>query len=176
MEKTCLKCCETKPISEFYVFKSRKGSAPTSQCKACIRATVEKRRKIKELTDPDWAEKEAERHRKKQARYRALGLACEPTQKEKSDSIRRYRIKNPEKYAAHAEVAHALKIGLLKKKSCCKCGNQKTGAHHEDYSKPLDVVWLCDKHHKARHVEINDARRRAKVEAARAANPTLVLT
>jgi hypothetical protein len=35
------------------------------------------------------------------------------------------------------------------------CGTQdRVQAHHEDYSRPLDVVWLCPTHHKARHREM----------------------
>ncbi len=33
-------------------------------------------------------------------------------------------------------------------KICSDCGETKVEAHHEDYSKPLDVEWLCKKHHK----------------------------
>jgi hypothetical protein len=35
---------------------------------------------------------------------------------------------------------------------CSICGEQKTiHAHHDDYTKPLDVIWLCRKHHQERH-------------------------
>jgi hypothetical protein len=37
---------------------------------------------------------------------------------------------------------------------CVVCGNPKTDGHHEDYSKVLDVVWLCRKHHMERHDEL----------------------
>ena len=39
----------------------------------------------------------------------------------------------------------------LEKKPCEKCGEIKAEAHHEDYDKPLDVVWLCHKHHREIH-------------------------
>jgi len=40
-------------------------------------------------------------------------------------------------------------------KSICVCGNTNVEAHHEDYSKPLEVVWLCRSCHMKRHVQNN---------------------
>lgn len=43
--------------------------------------------------------------------------------------------------------------GKIKKGPCSICGtNELVEGHHEDYSKPLDVIWLCQKHHKELHV------------------------
>jgi hypothetical protein len=33
--------------------------------------------------------------------------------------------------------------GKLKKLPCRRCGDQKAEKHHEDYGKPLEVIWLC---------------------------------
>lgn len=46
--------------------------------------------------------------------------------------------------------------GKLTRGACCKCGAEKVDAHHEDYTKPLDVIWLCRKHHHELHKNIND--------------------
>jgi hypothetical protein len=35
---------------------------------------------------------------------------------------------------------------------CQKLGNR----HHDDYTKPLDIRWLCDQHHAKRHIELGD--------------------
>ena len=70
-----------------------------------------------------------------------------------AESVRRYRAAHPEKRAAQVAVAHAIQSGLLTRQPCCVCGG-KAEAHHEDYSKPLGVVWLCRRHHMARHREL----------------------
>jgi hypothetical protein len=39
---------------------------------------------------------------------------------------------------------------------CKNCGSViGVHAHHDDYSKPLDVMWLCPLHHKERHKELS---------------------
>lgn len=59
------------------------------------------------------------------------------------------RLLYPEKYRARQEVLKALRKGLLKKEPCVICGDLTVEAHHEDYSKPLNIKWLCKKHHDA---------------------------
>jgi hypothetical protein len=44
-----------------------------------------------------------------------------------------------------------LRRGILKKLPCRVCGSEQTQMHHPDYSKPLDVIWLCEKHHRDMH-------------------------
>lgn len=41
--------------------------------------------------------------------------------------------------------------GKITKKPCAVCGNVKSEAHHPDYSKPLEVIWLCRIHHLKLH-------------------------
>lgn len=58
---------------------------------------------------------------------------------------------------AHAvSVVHwAVVRGELIRQSCERCGVVETvQAHHEDYSKPLEVIWLCKIHHMIRHREL----------------------
>lgn len=56
---------------------------------------------------------------------------------------------------ARATFKRALKKGLIEKGTICsKCGSNKNiEAHHPDYSKPYEVVWLCASHHKELHSE-----------------------
>lgn len=58
---------------------------------------------------------------------------------------------NPKYLKAHALVEYAVRTGRIKPQSCSVCGNARAEGHHRDYSKPLEVVWLCRKHHLAEH-------------------------
>jgi hypothetical protein len=69
------------------------------------------------------------------------------------DSWKKYRDKYPEKYKARNTLRNAVKSGKVKKGKC-EVGEECKGrmeAHHNDYSKPLEVNWLCQKHHKEHH-------------------------
>jgi hypothetical protein len=56
---------------------------------------------------------------------------------------------------AQAAVAKAKRQGLLIPQPCEVCGTtEKIHAHHDNYSKPLDVRWLCQLHHMQHHRSI----------------------
>jgi hypothetical protein len=59
--------------------------------------------------------------------------------------------KNRDKRAAHIAVGNALRDGKLVKGPCEVCGSAQVDAHHDDYSKPLVVRWLCRTDHVALH-------------------------
>lgn len=58
--------------------------------------------------------------------------------------------RNPLKRKAQYAVSNALRDGKLLRKPCEVCG-ELAQAHHDDYSKPLEVRWLCTKHHAEWH-------------------------
>mgnify|MGYP001611599223 CR=1 FL=1 len=53
--------------------------------------------------------------------------------------------------ALRIAVAKAIQDGVLVREPCEVCGNPKVDGHHDDYSKPLDVRWLCRSHHRLHH-------------------------
>lgn len=67
------------------------------------------------------------------------------------ESHRVWRANNREKLLAQGKTRRAVKYGRLIKLPCEVCGNVQSEAHHPDYSKPLDVRWLCTLHHKNEH-------------------------
>ena len=60
---------------------------------------------------------------------------------------------------AHTMASNAIKSGQLIRQPCEVCGNTRAHAHHDDYTKPLDVRWLCPKHHCRLHSEFRVARK-----------------
>jgi ribosomal protein S27AE len=54
---------------------------------------------------------------------------------------------------ARSRVSQAVKTGRLQKQPCAWCGAHTVQAHHADYEKPLDVLWLCRPCHKNEHAK-----------------------
>lgn len=65
---------------------------------------------------------------------------------------RAWQLRYPEKRRAHEVVRRALIKGDLVREPCADCGStEHIDAHHDDYSQPLAVIWLCRRHHASRH-------------------------
>jgi len=162
--KICKTCGEEKPLSEYYALKHM-FDGHFNECKICVRKRTAKNVE-KKKENPDWVLKEAQRQRVKQykkkeewkTRYAHLN----------SSRSKKYDEKYPEKAIAKNKVGNAIRDGKLLRKPCEVCGAHRAQAHHDDYSKPLDVVWLCSIHHAERHVWLNDQKRIAKALALKA--------
>jgi pterin-4a-carbinolamine dehydratase len=63
----------------------------------------------------------------------------------------KWRKRNPKQYLAHLATQAALRHGVIERAPCSVCGAAKAEAHHPDYERPYDVIWLCRTHHKALH-------------------------
>jgi hypothetical protein len=55
------------------------------------------------------------------------------------------------------KTRRAVRSGKLKRLPCKVCGDPRSVAHH-DYSNPLEVVWLCNRHHSELHQKRNRER------------------
>jgi hypothetical protein len=70
------------------------------------------------------------------------------------DRARGHRGYGAEKDRARNATMKAIIAGRLVRQPCEVCGAAKVDAHHDDYSKPLDVRWLCRLHHMAIHRKV----------------------
>lgn len=68
-----------------------------------------------------------------------------------AEASKRWKRRNPERAAAHAAVAAALRRGELVRQACAVCGEARAEAHHPNYAEPLRVLWLCRQHHAEEH-------------------------
>jgi len=64
----------------------------------------------------------------------------------------------PTKHEAAAQIVkYAIKLGVLTKGPCAVCGTTESiQGHHTDYTKPLEVTWLCRLHHCHVHGKLLD--------------------
>jgi hypothetical protein len=71
----------------------------------------------------------------------------------RSELRQRWRREHSEKYLAQTAVGNAVRDGKLKKGPCAACGTTvgRIIGHHHDYSRQLDVTWLCPACHGAEH-------------------------
>ena len=83
------------------------------------------------------------------AKQRAANL--EEMRRKDRERMRIAKQRWPEQAAAHQAVKVALATGRLQKQPCEVCGLAKVDAHHDDYSKPFEIRWLCRRHHWAEH-------------------------
>lgn len=135
--KACFECGRELPKSEFYQH-AMMGDGHLNKCKDCVRE-YQRARHHERMQDAEWREAERERSREK---MRRLGRSWA-----KPDPIK--------KAASHA-VSNAVRDGrLIPADSCDDCGHDfsefRREGHHEDYDKPLEVVWLCSLCHGKRH-------------------------
>lgn len=68
-----------------------------------------------------------------------------------AECSRRMNAKHPEKISARKKAQEAVLSGKLIKEPCRDCSAEKVEGHHPDYSKPLEVIWLCKTHHSFIH-------------------------
>jgi hypothetical protein len=114
-------------------------------------------------------EEKKERHRQSQRRWRSNNLSLVHAYNEeysrtrglpaRHQQCREWRQKNPEKSKCHYVVWMALRRGEIQRMPLCEtCQNPtKTQAHHDDYTKPLKIKWLCATCHAKLHVPIRES-------------------
>lgn len=173
--KRCTKCGALKPIDGFHRDRSQ-SDGREYQCKAC-KSAADKRRN----SDPTVAERKVANARAwRQANKDRYNARRRARRKERPnvarDQERRYREANrerkreanrkasivkrqrhPQKVKARAILNSAIAQGLIRRPDRCEdCGAlpaETLHGHHHDYSKPLDVEWLCRICHEGRHHE-----------------------
>lgn len=131
--KHCPKCNTDKPIDNFNR-NSARHDGRDNYCNPCRREY-----------DVQWSETPVNREKRREWcrtwRYLNPDLA--------SAASIGWQQRNPEKSQAHQKVFRAITSGRLDRPDHCACGIEcKPEGHHDDYSKPLEVVWLCRACHK----------------------------
>lgn len=157
MMKVCKKCGIEKPIEDFYVH-SQMGDGHLNFCKECVKQRVHKHRQdnIERIRKYDRNRPNAKERMKKE---------CEAIKNNKEryktylENKNKWGKENKYKRNAQCRVKRAINKGLLIKPNTCQiCGKTdcEIQGHHHDYSKPLDVIWVCTECHGKLHRKYND--------------------
>jgi hypothetical protein len=152
--KTCTNCAEEKSSLEFYRDSSRKDGR-NGTCKICSNAYSKKYcennpKKVAKIKKK-WRKNNLEKSRKNNREYNARNP------KSASAASKRYAEANPEKAKIHRIVKKAIENGILIRPDVCEIcetRHNRIHGHHEDYNKPLEVIWMCPICHSARHEEL----------------------
>lgn len=140
MGKICRRCKVSHSLSKFYKH-NHMADGHLNFCKECTKKRIadHRERNIEEVRAYD-------RERGKLPRRVANTV--------KNTRKRRKALRHTGYQSAHSKVAQALASGKLQKpKKCSYCdGEGQIEAHHEDYSKPLEVTWLCSACHSMLHL------------------------
>ena len=138
----CKNCNTEKLAADFY-------ASNKTQCKECVKAAVIKNRiaKIEYYRSYDKFRASMPHRVAARTEYQKTpaGIASHVAASE------RWAANHPERRKASFAVSNAVRDGKLFKTPCQVCGIEKVEGHHPDYSRPLDVVWLCTPHHKEIH-------------------------
>lgn len=133
--KACTKCGVAKEPDGFYR-QPNASDGRAAICKDCHKAAMTLRRR----TNPDVQAYDRERAKRPERKAHSRAITA------------KFRAKHPLAYAAHTAVGNALRDGKLTRQPCLFCATaEHVHAHHRDYSKPLEVVWLCAKCHHRLH-------------------------
>lgn len=138
--RSCPRCEADLPEAEFYRDPSRKDGL-SYDCRGCHRRTQAAYRKANQDRRTKVCGAWAARNPERVARYRAASLARNATQLRANKTLQR-----------------AVRTGKIVKPShCSRCQNPterwRLHGHHEDYSQPLVVTWLCHRCHMHLHAE-----------------------
>lgn len=147
MTKICKLC--NNPIGEGQFY----AGVPNAH-KECHSRRVQERR----LANRDyWLEYDRQRNNDPdRVAARKAYMQTERGKEVKRKTINRWQSLNPAKRAAHVILGNAVRDGLVEKpKSCSRCfqitSSRNLHGHHADYTKPLDVEWVCVECHVEEH-------------------------
>lgn len=159
--KTCKKCKEEKHLSCFSKNKAMRDGV-NGWCQSCYSSYRKENREAINRSKRAWAKRNPVKYLEMSRTYRANNRAkvnaiTRKYQETHPETVRErkriYRARSPIKINAHRDVRAAMLRGEIHRGNC-NCGAAtKAEAHHKDYSKPMEIEWLCRICHMQWHIE-----------------------
>ena len=148
--KVCRECKVEKPLTEFYPH-SQMLDGHLNKCKSCVKDRIKKHREANHERLLAYDKQRSDLPHRVQARREYAKTEAGRTAKKRAMAA--YNKRYPMKYAAHLIFGNAVRDGkVARSDKCSVCGStNKIEGHHDDYTKPLEVRWLCEPCHKEWH-------------------------
>ena len=148
--RTCRRCGTAKPLGEFPPYRAKGVVGRRHTCRDCWNVKW----------SPIVAGHNKRYYHENKGGYRDR-LKARTNRQHHADRAshhrrnKEYEARHPLRAAAKRDVMLAVRAGRLLRKPCEVCADTKSQAHHDDYLKPLEVIWLCAVHHGERHRLLN---------------------
>lgn len=140
--RACTKCGESKPLEAFYKHPFGKdGRMP--KCAECTKAAVRENRQAR-----------IEYYRAYERTRAKLPHRVEARAEYAKRNPKKFPESDPVKRQARIKLGNAIRDGKIVRPPHCEvCGTpeDKIHGHHDDYTKPLDVIWVCTSCHALIH-------------------------
>jgi hypothetical protein len=167
MHKRCFKCGLTKARTEFYAHP-KMADRLLGKCKECTKSDVAAHREANlESVRAYDLQRAKTPHRKawlqehrRTPKHKAWRREYHKTPQYKawrSQYMKVFLQKDVEQFKRMARimVGNAIRDQRLLCEPCEICGSlDRVEAHHDDYSRPLDIRWLCFAHHREVHGQV----------------------
>lgn len=156
MEKECFKCHIILEITKNFYKHPQMPDGYLNKCKEGTKKdTINNRQnKLEYYREYDRLRGRTEERKERVRLYQKL----HPEVHKKANDA--WFEKNPYKKKAEWTLGNAVRDGKILKQPCEICNTEQgVESHHDDYDKPLEVRWLCDKHHKEYHRNIREEKR-----------------
>ncbi|MGC1177023.1 MAG: hypothetical protein WA843_03035 [Candidatus Saccharimonadales bacterium] len=153
MKRICTVCKVLKPITDFN--KSSKGKdGYNAQCSKCKYAKTGRKNFLENkekcyANAAKWNKANREIVNKRTRERYAF---------DKSSIVERDRRHAEKKKAQHLLQTYVQRGKILKPSICsiCNCESKRIEGHHADYSKPLEVIWVCSSCHHNIHKSLKE--------------------
>lgn len=147
-EKLCFRCNTSKPVDEFYRHPQM-ADGHLGKCKECAKTDV-----LLNRTNNAEYYKQFDRDRAYLPHRVTARKAYAKTPEGQAAQTRRtkkWAALHPDQKHAMTIVGNAVRDGRMTRLPCSRCDTPNAHAHHPDYSKPLEVIWLCPQCHCDEH-------------------------
>lgn len=134
--KKCFKCRKEKDLNLFYKHKEMKNGH-LNKCIECVKedSIIHRQKNLSKIREYDVL--------RSRLPHRIAG---------RKKYFKKYIKQHPDRRAANIILGNAIRSGRIKKQPCERCSSTvNIHGHHEDYTKPLDVNWLCPLCHSQLH-------------------------